>query len=308
MSLNVPYNHFVKLIAEEKVEEFLKNELILPVNGIPIDFYKLIDGTTLLSLIAYSIYPSRLSLSFLSFAVEKGIAVIKIVNRTPYVFLNPSRKPQMFNLPKEKVGSWIEQSQYFYKSVCERSKEEFYQDGLEEFPNSFHELFLKELFLSEFFPYVEGFNYLIVGDDEAKGLFLANLIREGHNINLTIADIDYEIISMYEEIFGKEKFKNKIDLKVIDTRFTRNCVNKQYNVVISYSLTNTSFNTLVDFLRGKVKDYGIAYISNYPALIDNYDAYLGLHKYLYDRGFWITHTTPFFFRAVKIPELIGIGG
>jgi hypothetical protein len=270
---------------------------LLSVKGIPYDLLKLFEKTTLRSLLAYSPLPNRLTFSFLKYAIDRQMVSLFEENGVCWIRLREEFKPREFSVSEEKLKRAIEKAQRFYAEVVLNPKEEYYQDLPDEFPPTFHKAYLERLFFGGHFPFVQDFKYLVVGDDEGKGLALHE-ITEGR-AEITVADVDERIVRKYGEM------EVGVKTAVIDTRFYRNKFDPRmrFDVVISYSLLNTSLNTLKDFLTGTLKDYGVAYLSMYPALFKELTDLFSLVNFFYDWGFWITDWTPYFVRLVKIPQL-----
>jgi hypothetical protein len=297
MELIYQYEDLLKLNPDCDLK-FLENLNLPLVRGIPYDLIKLFNDTTLISTFAYAHYPNKLTLAFLKFAKENNlIELVKDREEQCKIRLKKEFKEKFreINLKEDEKEKAIAKAQRFYREITKNGKVEFYQDGIEEFPYTFHRNYLEELFTPTHFPFLKNYKYLVIGDDEAKGLFLWEIFKG--DIDLTISDIDEDIIRKYQGLGVKAKFKP------IDTRHYRNSVWERFDVVISYSLLNPSLSTIKEFLLGSVKDYGVAYISWYPALYRKIEDFVGLLYFWYYNGFWITHYTPYYLRLVKIPEL-----
>jgi len=272
---------------------------LITVRGIPYDILKLFKKTTLKSLLAYTPIPNRITFSFLFYAIRNGmVKLYEDKKGICWVELKPEYHPRELDISQELLDKAIDMAKSFYSEICQNAKGEYYQDLAEEFPPTFHEAYLYRLFYGGHFPFVEGYKYLIVGDDEGKSLALY-LLAKG-KVNITVADIDERIPKLVNERI------KKINPKVLDTRLIRNKVWEKFDVVISYSLLNSSLNTLKDFLIGTTKDYGIVYMSMYPALFKGLEDIFTVYRYFTDWGFWITDFTPYFVRMVKIPELANL--
>jgi len=262
---------------------------------LPYDALKLFNKTTLKSLLAYSPFPNKLSFYFLQVALNR-----KMVNLSRdeegicWINLRKEFIPKEITIGEDERKRGIEKAFRFYKEVCEKANEKYYQDLIEEFPESFHKMYLRRLFNPFHFPFVEGYKYLIVGDDEGKGIALKEITKG--KVDIVVADIDERIVKM-----AKDKGLNA---KRIDTRLKRNRVEEKFDVVISYSLLNSSLNSLKDFLIGATKDFGVIYISMYPALLRGLKDIFVLQKFFMEWGLWITDITPFYYRIIKIPEIL----
>lgn len=268
---------------------------IIDVRGIPYDIFKLFENTSLKSLLAYSPLPNRLTFSFLGYAIKRKMVELVEEKGICYIKLKSEYRPKNIRIDEEKLKKGIIWAKKFYQEIVKNPKGEYYQDLKDEYPKTYHEQYLKELFYRKHFPYVYGYKYLVVGDDEGKSLALYK-ITQGQ-VDITVADIDERIPKLIREKIPK------IKTKVIDTRLLRNKVWDKFDVVISYSLLNSQLNTLKDFLIGTTKDYGIVYVSMYPALFKKVEDIFTIWRFFTDWGFWITHFTPYFVRMVKIPEL-----
>jgi hypothetical protein len=305
---------FLKELNPDCSLKFLEKLKYPQFRGLPYEFYQLFQdepilekfpvffNPSLFSVFIYAPFPNKLTIGFLKYAIDNGIIEIDRKTEICKIKLAKEIKEQLkknaIKFTQEEKQNAILKSQELYFEIVKNGKLEYYQDTKNEFFRTFHKNYLEELFMPTHFPFLKNYKYLVIGDDEAKGLFLWEIFKG--DIDLTISDIDEDIIRKYRELGVKAKFK------AIDTRHYRNSVWERFDVVISYSLLNPSLSTIKEFLLGTVKDYGIAYISWYPSLYSSISAFLDILNFWYFNGFWITHITPYFLRMVKIPELPSI--